>query len=535
MLPCLPQEPIVQSSPSQRLVVSYWDREVHVWRINNKKPFEPKETAESGSEPEQNLKNRKLVAKVFLKGEANITSASISANGSLLAVSTNNEIKMFRLKLRADGDSLRVSKLDIPHTLASGGARLVQFSPDTRWITVVRRDNKIAMARILGDATKTNAPLRLLPQFAKLTRLDRNIEKRVTLGGLGSYERTIQKVVFSSDSRILAVSDLAGYIDTWVLKGEEELNDSQDDESVVDDSDSDESDDESQKKSAVRGQSWTRNPSASSLPKLPAAAVVLSFRPASASTAEDRLLVVTANSNIFEFNVLAGGLTKWSRSNPTTKFPEEFRGVIDQAMGCLWDVSESRERLWVYGTKWMFMFDLSRDFPAQQDMRSSRKRKHAASAQGIVRNKGTGGAGSKIADNELSTGMSRKMQRVTFEETNETHEFDLRKNGYKIAAEEDDEAEGMDLDEDKATALERLRRGTVVAANGTPNDGDDSKKNSSPHWWHTYKYRPIMGVVALEGGDSSSGLEVVLVERPEWELDLPPRYYGDQEWEKPGL
>lgn len=491
-----------------------------MWRINKNKPAaEPKEAGEPASEAEDK-----------------ITSASISANGTLLAVATNNEVKIFKLKMRADGDSLRVSKLEVPQTLATEGARLVQFSPDARWVTVVKSDNKVVMARILGDATKKESSLRLLPQIAKLTRLDRHIEKRIALGGLGSYDRTIQKVAFSSDSRILAVSDLAGYIDSWVLKGEEELNDSEDDESLGGNSDSDESDDEDEKKSAVRGQSWTRNPSASSLPKLPAAAVVLSFRPATATTTEDRMLVVTANSNIFEFNVLEGGLTKWSRSNPTTRFPEEFRGVIDQAMGCLWDLSESRERLWIYGTRWMFMFDLSRDFPAQQDMRSSRKRKHAAAAQGIVRNKNTGGAGSKVADNELTTGMSRKMQKVTYEGTSETHEFDLRKNGQKNADGEDEEAEGMDLDEDKATALERLRRGTVVVANGTSNEADDSSKTkSAPHWWHTYKYRPIMGVVALEGGDSSSGLEVVLVERPDWELDLPPRYYGDQEWEQRGL
>ena len=65
--------------------------------------------------------------------------------------------------------------------------------------------------------------------------------------------------------------------------------------------------------------------------------------------------------------------------------------------------------------------------------------------------------------------------------------------------------------------------------------------------WHTYKYRPILGVVALgieacaefqsvsNGGDvyaARRGAEVALVERPMWDLDLPPRYHGDQEWEK---
>lgn len=227
---------------------------------------------------------------------------------------------------------------------------------------------------------------------------------------------------------------------------------------------------------------------------------------------------------VLEFEVLTGGLTKWSRSNPTSRFPEEFRGVVDQAMGCLWDTTNGRQRVWIYGTKFMFMFDLSRDFPAQDQMKthSSRKRKAAV----LENRKSTTGAGSKTADNELTGGMSRKMQRIEQkdDESTEVAEFDLRKNVHQEDAEENDE-------EDKDTVLERLRRGNEVVVNGASN----GEVNAAPHWWHTYKYRPIMGVVPIESEDAAGGIEVVLVERPDWELDLPARYYGDQEWEKPGL
>lgn len=529
MLPALPQEPIVHSAPSKRLMLSYWDREVSIWRIN--KNVKRKETLESESEAEDRANNKKLIAKVLLKGEANITSTSISNNGGLLAVSTNLEVKLFRLKNRgpAEGETLKVSKMDLPKKLATTGAKLVQFSPDGRWLAVVQSDNRILMTRVLGDVSKSTSAIRIMPKFAPLVRLERNIEKRSLIGGLGRYERSINKLAFSSDSSIFAASDLAGYIDTWVLKGEEELADSDaGDEEDDASADSDDSDDEEEAKlTSVRGQSWTRNQNASSLPKLPAAATVLSFRPStSASTTEDRLLVVTATSLVLEFSVLEGGLTKWSRSNPTSRFPEEFKGVIDQAMGCLWDVSNDKQRVWIYGTRWMFMFDLSRDFPAQADMKStslnSRKRRHAAAQENL--RKGNTGAGSKIPDNELTMGMSRKMRKITDEENAEAAEFELIKKTQQDQDENDEEET-----EDKDTLLERLRRGQEVIVNGGSNE------NTAPHWWHTYKYRPIMGVVPISTEDASSGIEVVLVERPDWELDLPPRYYGDQEWEKHGL
>jgi U3 small nucleolar RNA-associated protein 4 len=72
----------------------------------------------------------------------------------------------------------------------------------------------------------------------------------------------------------------------------------------------------------------------------------------------------------------------------------------------------------------------------------------------------------------------------------------------------------------------------LVVANGTA---------SQPprRWWHTYKYRDILGIVPLGGGSgdvleeedqSPSGiLEVAVVERPMWDVELPGRYLRDYE------
>ncbi|TVY56577.1 U3 small nucleolar RNA-associated protein 4 [Lachnellula cervina] len=537
-LPFLPQESPIHGVPRKRLMMSWWNREVHIWRLTKLSKTQP-ETEDSDEEP--TTQNRKLVAKILIKGEANITSASLNADGSLLAVSTASDIKVFQLKPRKaeEGDGLRISKVNVPSSFSSG-ARLIQFSPDGKWLSIVRPDSNVTVARITPGSSSTSSTI--YPRLSKLSRIDRRIEKFVLLGGLGSYERTITQTAFSSDSRVIAVSDLAGYIDTFVLAGDEDLtleetNSDLDAASSSDSSisDSDSDDEEEAKPKLIFGQHWTRNPLASSLPQLPSTPVILSFRP-SASThnslpstkiasphptrnnphpvphqlpaGEDRLLAMTATSGIFEFEVLKGGLSAWSRRNPTSVFPEEFRNTLDLARGCVWDISESKERVWIWGVSWLWMFDLSRDLPAPGSEEVNGEEKESKTVGKKRKRKAAGGA---IPDSKLGTGISRKMQKVVHEEVDESHAL------VKEASDDDEEDES-------STALERLRR-----ENSSKSDGDGKAA-----FWHTSKYRPILGMVLI-GEEGEAGPEVALVERPIWEADLPPRYYGDQEWEKSGV
>jgi U3 small nucleolar RNA-associated protein 4 len=235
-------------------------------------------------------------------------------------------------------------------------------------------------------------------------------------------------------------------------------------------------------------------------------------------------------------------------------------------MGCLWDVEEPKERLWLYGSNWLWMFDLGRNFEEEDSsavdhnntvvntehsngftqLTRKRKRNQRQSSEPENLRKGTSGAGSKVPDSELGTGMSRKMQKVVHNEVSEIQQVDLYANQVLNADDEDDEddefLDNRERDQPKLSALDRLRSATDAAMHNEPNKMDvekDGKKDGTPQWWHTYKYRPIMGIVPIGTGNfesgESSGLEVALIERPEWELNLPSRYYGNQEWEKPGL
>lgn len=247
-----------------------------------------------------------------------------------------------------------------------------------------------------------------------------------------------------------------------------------------------------------------------------------------------------------------------------SRFPEEFRRLRDQAMGCVWDVASSKsnsrstERVWLYGTNWLWMFDLSQDLPVKassstasallnvnengngdaQEDQSRPKKKRRMEKEELV--KGTTGAGSKVPDKELQTGMGRSFKKVSFEKKGtgeEIVETRARPEGFEVADED-----GMDVDATDLVALRATERsgeeessgltnGEVALTNG--NGAAHDASSSSRNWWHTYKYRPVMGIVPIEG--EGDGLEVVLVERPLWELDLPPRWYGEGEEEKPGL
>jgi U3 small nucleolar RNA-associated protein 4 len=390
-------------------------------------------------------------------------------------------------------------------------------------------------------------------------------------------------------------SDLSGVLDSWTLEGDEDLT--LGDDQTADNSgespatESDDDDDESHP-TLIFGQRWISNPSAMALPKLPSTPAVLSFRPAGsyASTApvhgflgtyavredhdsgshdpsqrEDRLLVVTSRQEVYEYRILEGKFSDWSRRNPPSTFPEEFKIVRDHAMDCVWDISGERERVWIYGSSWLWMFDMSKDLAGEAETEAGEAYRqpasHSAAMAGKKRKrndrptacqlmKHTSGAGGRIPDHRPGGGIGSSIR--TTVGAKQRHPWTRLEPGRSRASDESDD----DVDSDLATTtdLVRLRRaGGGDRPNGT-GDGHLLGEGAGPHandggdgtatradagaearsHWHTYKYRPILGIVPLGSGDGEGergpGIEVALVERPLWEVDLPARWEGNQEW-----
>lgn len=172
------------------------------------------------------------------------------------------------------------------------------------------------------------------------------------------------------------------------------------------------------------------------------------------------------------------------------------------------------------------MFDLSRDFPSPSSASelqivngASEKSKKRKRTGGKERASGAGGS---IPDEQLGTGISRRMQKVIHEEVDEESRLIL---------------DSMDVDSDSGSNVDLSLSLLPLRNNeGKSNSGRGGKGGyeARPNDWHTFKYRPIMGVVVISEGDGKGeggvGPEVAVVERPAWEAGLPGRWEGEQEW-----
>ena len=644
----LPQLPVVQSAPHARLVVSSWDREIHIWRI--------------GSEA-QHEKPRQKVARILLKGEENISSVSISDDGTLLAVSTAAEVKMFYLVLKSlkGKSSLRIRKIETPRMVASQGARLLQFSPDGKWLAIITHENKILLTR-MNKSLMLKPRYHILMTIVKLSRNKRRSEKPFSVKRASdNYLQMINRIAFSPDSSILIVSDLSGNLDSWVLEGYEDLTgpaaDIVREDTSTGDSDGDEDEDDKDEKddTVVYGQRWIHNPCGHKLPRVDSAPVVLSFRPFIPNDinqyhkdrakdpsrnklytysnqqphGERYVFVLTAKHRMYEFGIVSGRLSYWSRNNSTKSLPPEFRRIRDRAMGCIWDIQEERqgkkrERIWLYGSSWISMFDLSHDFAttesngvpaARGDIATNgaakrelsmvnNKRKHNSTVEGHEsRHKvQESGAGSKIPHAELR-GIGKKLRKSVGPDRFAAETVWL--NGVDdeaLLSDDDDDDDDCNVGFNSNTNLANDNRAYVngnlhgddtTLANGTDEDLDhhvngdatddndsgdnDDTGRKSAKWHCVYKYRPILGAVVVGGigGLTASGEveigknirkasqkqksingniseredsnedkeseaergafalpEIAIVERPLWDLDLPPRFVGTHERER---
>lgn len=522
----LPQRSPVASARQARLLVSWWEQSISVWRM-----------ARSGSnelsaEPQP---PRKLVAKIELAANDYIQSAAVSNNGKLLAVCTSTQIKMFQLKRRADADGLAVRKMEVPKSLAETGARLLEFSPDGKWLAAVLLDNEVHVVRLVINLSQPKQ-IHILDQVAELGR---DVRHNNTQTGFKEYERAISRLAFSPDSSVLVAGDLSGYLDSWVLEGHEDTTapavDVTKDEpkDTGDTSDSDSSDDYDEEY-VFFGQHWTDNPVGHLLPKLDSAPLVLSFRPNHSNVdgegivngnpgvhstrhnpharsheipkSPHRLWVMTSCHQMYEFDVLAGRLSDWSRRNPTSALPEEFTKLTDRVIGAVWDVNSRVERIWLYGSSWMFMLNVGSDLQSQQS-RKQRRQSELAPPQITKRQKLNSGAGNKMPAHHR-TGLPETVRR---------YEDGMWKNVPLDGPQKEDEMDLADNDDVEALRLTRI---------GSADDEQQqlsksvSRTTSERSWWFTLQYRSILGIVPLDDTsikDDERPLEVVLVERPLWE------------------
>ncbi|KAH6634247.1 WD40-repeat-containing domain protein [Chaetomium sp. MPI-SDFR-AT-0129] len=522
-LPSLPQDSPLRSAPGARLLVSWWENEIRIWHLQT-----PASQLLDDHQAALSLrKNRKLLAQVLVQGESHISSAAISEDGTILVASTTAGIKVFWLNFATadQTDQLQVRKLDT--SIDARAATRIQISSDNRWISWVEDGSQVFVAQVHETESAVSDPYTISPP-CKLRRLRRQIPKHILLGGLGSYDRNITQTSFSPDSRLFGTADLAGFIDTWVLRGPGEGADGigGENDGATGESSSDSSDEEVDD---VASERWVRNPNARLLPKLSAAPVVLSFSETQRKDGDYDLLVITAAKTLLVLNPLRGALSEWSRRNSYPKLPVTFRDTRDQVKGVVWQ----GHRVWIYGVASLFMLDLSQDFDPEKDLVVDKKGKK----QGIKRKRGRheSGAGGKMENNSLAPQRIRVAAGPDGDkwEDVEMADADDQKSVGASSGADDDDDEDTDGGE-----LQRLRDNQDP--NGITLDGEHEGPKTAK-WWHSYQFRPLLGIVPIKtvsgltnGGavDGIPPLEVAVVERPLSSDDLPERYFGEGEFER---
>ena len=478
------------------------------------------------------------------------------------------------------------------------GARHVQFSPDGKWLFINSMDNRLLLYRFTSG-TESRLRSWIVESPIELYRREhpQDSVSRPQQGVLDDYEKVLCRIAWSSDSRMLAAADLSGYIDAWVLRGDEtdvlSTNDTHetlnngtkrldnidsDPESEWDPPSRGQSIDESSRK--ILGQSWSRLQA--TLPKLSTFPVVLSFRPfgfynagfaASSNklskdrtlrrsvTTEDRLIAITSMHEFYEFRVIEGQLSDWSRKNPTSHFPAEFLKQKDRLKGCVWNLQSGKERLWVFSSTALWMFDLGKDLAQPNDQRKQmsvppknvpnvpttnqrkRKRDDKKAAQ-WPHPQGSSGAGDRIQKSEARHGATDNTNTITTEEvvagkhlqkmeidgtdqfnglsdTDEDHEArteeKLLTNGNLsngvltngIFHDEDSAADDDDDNDNSGVFEKQSERGLVKGSRediieGTNSEHGVDKEKSKEKYWRTYKYRPILGIVPLQKSPDGS-------------------------------
>ena len=531
-LPHLPQKSQMAIAGGARVLMTWWERQIQFWNILSKVT-----DIENGQEYE------KLLGGIQIDAEEHITAADVSNDASVVVIATSSNVKLFQTRTATtskDQSMIRSRSLELPKNISNQGATSVGFSPDGKWLYSVRLNNVISLVKLTNNGPKDKPTIQ-----TKIIKLDRKKRKNQHTGSvLGAYNRSISTVAFSSDSRILAVGDLSGNIDTWILEGHEADSSSTSrsvsvSSSASEKAESDSDSDDETSSPAIQGQKWIRTPSGSQLPCLDQPIIALAFRPSCSppqnsshvtgneglhatrsthhptshehpSSASGQLVAVTATNQIVIFDTLSCRLAEWSRQNLSSHFPADFKQIKDRVMGVWFDYRTGTDRLWLYGSSFVYMIDLSRKL--SQIKRSTSMVKIGKLGHHVL----------EVNEQHTLVQADKKRKRKSMGAGDEMR--DRQKYNTQVLKRGGDRDVDMELTPPASDEEEGQQESQQQIE-----ESDQPQEHIGPATWSTHQYRAIYGICAMNRTDSPP--EVVLVERPIYDIALPPRFTDGSEWD----
>ncbi|QLL33363.1 hypothetical protein HG536_0E02740 [Torulaspora globosa] len=272
----------------QRLVVSWYASTVRIWHV--------------GQDFDGN-NNYRLVCKMVLKDEQNITTCAISPDGQVLVVARPSLTKLFHLQPLET--KLKVTKLDNSLLLRTG-CSLVQFIDNSR-IAACSTDGELFTVDLESDQDDEMSLIELpeVPQTKSSAKIP--------------YMNKINHLVVGGD--LLVVGRTCGAVDIV----NQTTNES---------------------RPLVR---------------------LMNFITAMLLNKErESIILVTAENKIYEFNLKSGKqhsslLTDWSKNN-TDNLPMQLQKSTDKVLGISYTESDPN-MVWFWSSSWISRINFSQDLP----------------------------------------------------------------------------------------------------------------------------------------------------------------------------
>jgi len=190
-------------------------------------------------------------------------------------------------------------------------------------------------------------------------------------------------------------------------------------------------------------------------------------------------------------------------------------------MGSAWGMDHW---LWLYGATWIFGFNTRADHDrvpivkkqvvetplpslSLSKPRPTKKRKRGEGAGDAIPQREMGGLIYLDEPKEPLRSKVNPADRMEFDETSEDSDQDMA----------DVEADNQEQDVKNE------------AADGDVGSVARKEKQEAVKWFLTHKYRPILGMAPIDKPSTKAMPQMILVERPIWDLDLPARYESAHE------
>lgn len=533
-LPITPQSSCVSSVPGGRLVILWDSQVVKIWYVG--------ELQHLGDEDSQlvavPVQGKKLVCRITMSSDENITSAALSSDGKLLVVSTIVETKIFRLTpISASGNrkksastniipgtngtpapaAYKVTKLN-SHDLEDQGARslrLIERNGEIKLLLVSPESELLIYG--LKNNSETNEygvdlesdPIELSTPKSQLINSD-GFGKN-TISNI-NYLDSVSHAEVSPNGRFVAVSHFSGVVYlfdiTAAFDNPESLTQST--------SENDEDDETPIIEGIVLG-------------KFPGLPTAMAF------TTRDTLVIVTAEVRVFEYSITATAgaaenqsslssllqaqLTPWSKTN-SELLPQELTEARDKCRGIFYD-PEKPQRLWLWAGTWLAFLDTSVDIPVKRIPK-------------------------RLANGKVAQYGSRRLEALGIVADDDT----VMEDAEPLETQEPEEPQPSTTS--VSTPSKKSRRksktnGTVVSNDTVTNNSNSSNgsnniiiNNTSSNgsgipevddsvsvlgrraFWITYKYRPILFASTF------GSKEMVVIERPVMDLKLPPAFWSNR-------